>query len=80
VDVDLQLGIARQRKQQILHTHVVHDDAVGFRSWRWFGLRQHRRDLDRRGDHAFRTRRISADVRSGRPDWRRGATRERNRE
>ncbi|MNN33270.1 hypothetical protein D3C81_1470230 [compost metagenome] len=38
VDVDIHARVARQRKQQRLHGHLVHGDAVGFH----FGRRQGR--------------------------------------
>jgi hypothetical protein len=65
VDVDVEARVAREREQQLLHAHVVHHHAVSLGPHRGLGLRQHRRELNRRRDRAGE-RRLLAQMRIAR--------------
>jgi len=53
VDVDVQLRVAREREEQVVHAHVVDHDAVRLESGGGLWLGKQRSDLHRRRDLAL---------------------------
>ena len=62
VDVDVDFGVPRERKQQIVDAHIVDHDAVGLGTYRRPRLGQRRSDLYRRWDFSFAPGRLGPQV------------------